>query len=58
MTDYKTMRGHTEHHDVKGWLIRGARDEDANTIREAIERMSSSRIRRRVARMLTEDEER
>jgi hypothetical protein len=56
MSEYEALLAHIEHHDVKRWLLDGARAEDANTIRRAVERMPGHRLRRRLARLLTQDE--
>jgi hypothetical protein len=56
--DYKTLYPHTARHDIKRWLLDAASDDDAWTIYRAVERMSGSRLARRLARMLTQDEER
>ncbi len=53
--DYKNLLAHAEHHDIKGWLLRGCEREDARTLREAIERQSSHRLARKLAEILTED---
>jgi hypothetical protein len=56
VADYDTLLGHLEHHDVKGWLLRGCEDEDANTIKEAVKRIPPRRLLRRLARALTQDD--
>jgi hypothetical protein len=58
MTDYKTLLAHTEHHDIKGWLLRGAEREDAQTIRRAIERQSPHRLARKLAEILADKKQR
>jgi ABC-type cobalamin/Fe3+-siderophores transport system ATPase subunit len=50
---YEEMHAHTSRHNVKGWLIRGAEQEDAQTILKAIKRMDESRLARRLARILS-----
>ena len=55
--DAKMMLSHLEYHDVRGWLMRGAVSEDANTIRRAIERLTDGQLNRRMARMLADEEE-
>ena len=47
------LLSHLNHHNVKDWLLRGAKDEDANTIRNAVEQMPEDRLRRRLARILS-----
>lgn len=52
MTKYDSLFAHIKHHNVRKWLIDGAKREDANTIRRAIERLSDGHLQRRFARML------
>lgn len=52
---YERMLGHIQHHKIREWLLAGARKEDANTIRQAIERLSDGELNRRIARMLVKD---
>jgi uncharacterized protein (DUF2461 family) len=52
MTSYDSLLGHIEHHNVRKWLVDGCEREDANTIREAISRLSDGQLQRRFARML------
>lgn len=52
---YEHMLGHIEHHNIRKWLLDGARREDANTIREAVESLSDGQLARRFARMLTKE---
>jgi hypothetical protein len=52
MTEEENLHEHMKRHNVKEWLLRGAVDEDARTIREAIERMPERRLIRRLARLL------
>ena len=52
---YENLLMHLKHHDVKQWLVDGARREDANTIRVAVERLSEGRLQRRLARILSKD---
>jgi len=47
-----SLHGHMKYHDVRGWLLRGAKREDARTIYRAIKRMPTRRLIRRLARML------
>jgi hypothetical protein len=54
---YRSIYSHLRHHKPRDWLLRGARDEDANTIRMAIERLSERTLCRRLARMLAKEEE-
>jgi hypothetical protein len=49
---YESLLGHIEHHNIRKWLLEGAEREDANTIKEAIKRLSDGRLNRRFARML------
>ena len=56
MNTYESLKGHLEHHNVKDWLLRGARDEDANTIRMAVEKIPEHRLVRRLAWALSKDE--
>jgi len=49
---YGRLLGHIEHHKVREWFLRGAKDEDANTIREAVERIPNWKFERYVAHML------
>lgn len=51
---YEQMLGHTEHHNIKGWLLAGCEREDANTIRNAIEKQSPHRLARKLAEILTD----
>jgi hypothetical protein len=46
---------HMKYHNVKKWLLDGAIDEDANTIREAVERIDEATLKRRLARALLKD---
>ncbi len=55
MSDYEHLLGHAEHHDIKGWLLRGCADEDANTLREAIAKQSPHRLARKLAEILAGD---
>lgn len=43
---------HVERHNLRRWLLRGAQEEDAQTIRDAINRLSDGQLNRRFARML------
>jgi hypothetical protein len=52
MTKYDCLLAHIKHHNVRKWLLDGAKREDANTIRMAIERLSDGHLQRRFARML------
>jgi hypothetical protein len=54
---YDNLLGHLWHHDVRGWLLAGAREEDARTIKEAVKRVSSTRLREALAQALTSDSE-
>jgi hypothetical protein len=48
------MLAHIQHHNLRQWLLDGAEREDANTIREAIGRLSDGQLARRFARLLTQ----
>jgi hypothetical protein len=52
VSEYEKLLVHIRHHNIRKWLLDGARREDANTIRRAIERLSDGQLRRRLARML------
>ena len=53
MSEYEqNLLAHMEHHNVKDWLLNGARAEDARTIGRAIERIPTHRLIRRLARAL------
>jgi hypothetical protein len=45
---------HIRRYDVRGWLLRNACTEDANTIGVCIARLSDDEFTRRLARALTE----
>ena len=49
---YKNIHSHMQYHKVKEWLLRGARDEDAQTIGAAVRDIPESRLVRRLARAL------
>jgi hypothetical protein len=51
--DFSTLLGHTEHHNIKQWLLDGATAEDAQTIKAAIKRKSHWYLQRELARILT-----
>jgi len=55
---YENLLGHMQHHNVKQWLLDGAKAEDARTIAAAIEQMPEHRLIRRLARALSQDEKR
>jgi hypothetical protein len=55
MSKEENLLAHMQHHNVKEWLLRGARDEDANTIRNAIEAIPEHRLIRRLARALAKE---
>lgn len=55
MSTYERLLGHAENHKIKKWLLRGCKREDANTLREAIERQSAHRLARKLAEALAED---
>jgi hypothetical protein len=50
--NYETLLAHIKHHNIRKWLLDGAKREEANTIRMAIERLSEGHLQRRFARML------
>ncbi len=57
---YDNMLSHLWWHDPRGWLLkgdllRGARKEDARTIKEAVKRVSSTRLREALAKVLTDE---
>lgn len=52
MSDEENLLSHMKHHKIKKWLLRGCEREDANTIREAVERIPERRLIRRLARAL------
>jgi hypothetical protein len=54
-TDYRQIYSHVRFHNIRKWLMDGARREDARTIREAVERMSDDQLDRRFARMLAQE---
>ena len=47
------LRAHLDHHYPKAWLLEGCKREEANTIREAVERVSEDSLRRWLARKLS-----
>ena len=51
--EYENLLSHIEHHNVRGWLMEGARREDARTIMAAIKNLSDGQLQRRFARMLS-----
>jgi len=55
MTDYDNLLSHLWHHDIRGWLLTGARQEDARTIKEAVKRVSSTQLREALAHVLSKD---
>lgn len=58
MSEYENLLGHMQHHGIKKALLRMCDEEDANTIREAIERIPERRLVRRLARALTREQPR
>jgi hypothetical protein len=58
MSEYASLLGHIKHHNLRKWLLEGAKAEDANTIRMAIEKLSDGQLSRRFARMLAKETER
>jgi hypothetical protein len=50
---YKNLLSHIEHHNIRQWLMDGARREDARTIMAAIKDLSDGQLQRRFARMLS-----
>jgi hypothetical protein len=57
MSNFETLLAHLEHHHLKDWLIEGAKREDARTIREAIKRIPDRRLNRRMAWLLSKDQD-
>jgi hypothetical protein len=51
----KELLGHAVHHDVKQWLIDGAKREDARTLLEAIKRTSDYDLQKGLALALSKD---
>lgn len=49
---YEQLLTHAEHHDVKGWLLAGAKSEDARTLFEAVNRQPPHRLQRKLAEIL------
>jgi hypothetical protein len=49
---YEKLHVHIKYHNLRKWLLDGAKKEDANTIRAAIQRLSDGELNRRFARML------
>jgi hypothetical protein len=41
---FKSLYGHLAHHSIKEWLLRGAEEEDAQTIRAAVKRIPTSEL--------------
>lgn len=56
MSDYENLLEHMRHHDIKEWLLNGARKEDARTIAAAIERIPSRILIKRLARALSRED--
>lgn len=54
---YESLLGHMRHHQVKKWLLVGAKHEKAHTIGEAVRRMPEHRLVRKLARILAEENE-
>jgi hypothetical protein len=52
---YENLHSHMKYHNIKQWLLRGCDDEDANTIREAVNKIPERRLIRRLARALSEE---
>ena len=48
----ENLRIHMEHHNVKQWLLDGAKAEDARTIMAAVQEIPEHRLIRRLARAL------
>jgi predicted amidophosphoribosyltransferase len=53
-TSFENLYSHMSYHDVKGWLIKGAKHEDAQTILAALARISSRRLRKGLAKVLAD----
>ncbi len=54
-TSYASLRNHLNHHNIKRWLLKGCEDEDANTIREAVQNTSSYDLRKGLAQILSRE---
>lgn len=52
---YEKLLGKLWHHDVRGWLLAGAKAEDARQIHALAEKVSSTRLREALAKALLED---
>lgn len=52
---YENVHGHMRFHNVKRWLLDGATQEDARTIKAAVKSVPEHRLIRRLARALTKD---
>ena len=51
--EYDRILAHIEHHNIRKWLLDGARREEAHTIARHIKRLSDGQLARRFARMLS-----
>jgi hypothetical protein len=49
---YDDLLIHTERHDIKGWLLKAAKDDEAQTLFEAINRQPPHRLARKLAELL------
>jgi hypothetical protein len=58
MSSYRNLHEHMTYHGVKRWFLDGCDREDANTIREAVERIPERRLIRRLARALAAEDHR
>ena len=52
---YKDLLIHAEGHDIKGWLLKAAKDDGAHTLFEAINRQRPHRLARKLAEMLASE---
>jgi hypothetical protein len=50
---YQTVMYHVPHHNIRDWLLTGAKNEDAVTIGCAVARLSDEKLQRRFARMIS-----
>jgi hypothetical protein len=49
---YDDLLAHAERHDIKGWLLKAAQEDDAQTLFEAINRQPPHRLARKLAELL------
>lgn len=55
MSYRRKLHTHMTYHNIKRWLVRGARSEDAQTIGRALEHIPERRLIRRLARALAKE---